>query len=129
MEYTYSSGSKYVGDIVNDNFEGKGIFYYSNGDIYNGEFKNDMFNGEGEYTYKNGDRYQGFFVNDKFHGVGTYYYKDGCIEKGKFNEDKRLGKFFQKDNEQHYSIIYDKDRFIKLDNVDEHTIPEDKKPC
>lgn len=129
MEYTYPSGSKYVGNIVNYNFEGSGIFYFSNGDVYNGEFKNDMFNGIGEYKYKDGDRYVGFFVNDKFHGVGTYYYKDGCIEKGKFNDDKRLGKFFHKDDEQYYSIIYDKDRFIKIENVYENAIPDEKKPC
>ncbi|MFA5321643.1 MAG: PEGA domain-containing protein [Smithella sp.] len=45
---------------------------YSNGDKYVGEFVNGQFNGNGIYTYANGDKYEGEFVAGKFTGQGTF---------------------------------------------------------
>ena len=38
-EKKYVAG-RYVGQILNGNREGKGIFYYNNGDIYEGNYNN-----------------------------------------------------------------------------------------
>ena len=126
MRYNYPSGSYYEGDTIDDAFNGKGIFYFSNGDIYEGQFKNDMFEGIGIYKFKSGAKYSGLFSNDKFHGIGTLLFEDGTIEKGKFHEDKRVGKFYQIENNEKYEIIYQNDNLLKYNKVD--FIPENKFP-
>ena len=128
MRYEFKSGSFYEGDIVDDMFEGEGIFHFHNGDSYKGKFKNDKFNGVGEYSFKSGNIYRGLFADDKFNGIGTLIYSDGTIEKGKFHQDKRVGKFYQLDENKYYIIIYNNDIQIKYECVDESNIAEINKP-
>jgi len=128
MKYIFPSGSYYEGDIVDECFQGKGIFHFSNGDVYEGEFQNDMFQGTGEYRYKSGAVYRGSFLNDMFHGIGTWMFQDGTIEKGKFYQDKRVGKFIQIENEEYYSIVYDRDKMLKCEKTDASSVSDDKKP-
>jgi hypothetical protein len=128
MKYEFTNGSCYEGDMVDEEFHGKGTFYFYNGDKYEGEFVNGMFHGIGEYTYKSGSVYRGCFSRDMFHGIGTLTFDDGAIEKGKFHQDKRVGKFCHLDESKYYWIIYDKDRVLKCDEADASIITEDKKP-
>lgn len=112
MSYLYPNGSKYEGEIENDLFNGKGIFYFSNGDIYEGNFINDEMCGEGIYKYKSGDIYYGQFERDKFNGLGTYKHKDGSIFKGRFKDDLRIGKFLNYENDKLYETIFQNDKIV-----------------
>ena len=44
----------YEGNYINNNKEGKGIYYYSGGNKFEGDFKNDLENGTGIYTWADG---------------------------------------------------------------------------
>lgn len=128
MYYLYPSGSYYEGESYNDIFNGKGKFYFNNGDTYDGDFEDDMFNGIGKYVFKSGSKYNGSFLNDQFHGIGTFTFSDGTVEKGRFQQDKRVGKFIQFDHDKYYVIIYNNDKTIKWDYIDEDKISEAQKP-
>lgn len=130
MKYTYPSGSYYEGEIVENKFEGKGIYAFANGDIYEGEFANDMLEGYGKYKYKTGSLYDGMFSKDMFHGLGTLSYRTESIEKGKFHQDKRVGKFFLYDfqTKNFFEIIYQNDIAVSEKIVNEDEIPLEKKP-
>lgn len=51
--YTYSDGSKYVGEFKDGNPQGYGTTYYLNGDKYVGQWHEHSPHGEGIYTYAN----------------------------------------------------------------------------
>ena len=89
-EIKYDNG-RYVGQVVNDKAEGKGIYYCKNGNRYEGDFKNDKREGKGIYYFKSGDRYEGDFKNDKIEGKGIYYYNNGDRHEGDYKDDKREG--------------------------------------
>ena len=55
-ELKYKDG-KYIGQVINDKREGKGIFYGNNGDRYEGEWRNDKKEGKGIYDFASGNRY------------------------------------------------------------------------
>jgi hypothetical protein len=48
--YTWSDGSKYVGEFKDNSKSGQGTFIFANGDKYIGEFKDDRFDGQGTYV-------------------------------------------------------------------------------
>ncbi|MCQ2472056.1 MAG: TIR domain-containing protein [Clostridia bacterium] len=78
----YPDGSKYYeGDWVNGDWHGKGTEYYDNGSKwYEGDFVNGNWHGKGTWYYNNGSRcYEGDWVDDNRHGKGTSYNKDGSI--------------------------------------------------
>ena len=83
---------KYVGELINDKREGKGIMYYTDGDRYEGEWKNDLFEGKGIYYYKSGSRYEGDFKNGKRKGKGVMYYPDDDRYEGEWKNDLFEGK-------------------------------------
>jgi hypothetical protein len=60
---TFSNGSQYSGEWVNEKRQGKGVFTYSNGDSYLGEFKENMEQGSGIYTYANGQKEKRVYNN------------------------------------------------------------------
>lgn len=128
MIYKFESGAYYDGDSEDGLFKGKGTFYFTNGDKYIGEFENDMFNGKGEYHYNTGDKYIGMFGEDNFHGIGTYYYKTGAVEKGKFFNGKRVGKFFQVEEDCYYAIVYNNDKIQICETIEKERINEEKLP-
>ena len=90
--YYWNDGNRYEGDFKNDKREGKGIYYCKNGDLYQGDYKNDKMEGKGIYYYKNGDRYEGDFKNGKREGKGIYYYNNGNRRMGDYYNDKPIGK-------------------------------------
>ena len=128
MRYEYLSGSYYEGNMIDEKFEGEGTFYFINGDIYKGRFDNDMFNGHGEYHYKSGMKYIGNFENDEFDGLGTLSLGANCIERGKFQKGKRVGKFYQMDNNEYYLIVYNNNKMERFEKIMRERIPEDKFP-
>ena len=60
---SYENGDKYIGEFVNGQFHGKGIYTYANGDKYEGEFVNGKFTGKGNFTYSNGKQFTGNLEN------------------------------------------------------------------
>ena len=92
-EITYSSGSHFEGQWVNDVREGKGVFTFACGDVYEGEWKNGMYHGYGKYIGFNSDSYEGEWKEDKMHGQGSYTYRDsGDVYEGRWFEGKREGR-------------------------------------
>lgn len=98
--YDFSNGKKYVGNFVNGQFEGKGIFTWPPGGKtikYEGDFRYSKLDGKGTlefYSNKNGIKekiiYIGEFFNNKRHGKGLVKnitrktVATGIWENGKF---------------------------------------------
>ena len=86
---------EYEGQLKNNEYDGKGIYYYKGGDRYEGEYKNDKKEGRGIYYYKEGDIYEGEYKNDKREGKGIYYYhddNDGLKYEGDWKNGVKEGK-------------------------------------
>lgn len=97
----YPNGNKYVGEVKDGKYEGRGTFYWNDGDIYIGEYKNNLKHGQGKMFYKNNYKkfmkYEGEYKYGMLEGYGKMYYKDGYIYEGNFKNAKRdgLGKFYK----------------------------------
>lgn len=81
---TFSDGKKYVGTFKDGLYDGKGTITYPDGDKYTGEWKNGMLNGQATCLYSNKDKYVGHFVDGEKDGHGTYFFH---------NKDKYVGQF------------------------------------
>lgn len=81
-------GSKYVGQFVNDDIEGKGYYIDTSGRMYIGEFREGKANGQGKITIEKdpGYIYIGSFKNNLFDGYGEETLPNGNIYKGQFRE-------------------------------------------
>ena len=95
----YPNGDKYVGYVLGDKKQGKGVLYYANGDKYEGDFANDLPHGKGTLLFNDasnkktkGHVYTGDFVCGKMHGFGVYAYPNGMRYEGGFANDVRDGK-------------------------------------
>ena len=87
-----STGNTYEGDWVYDYRSGKGRFTWANGNYYEGDFVSDKRTGKGKFVWTNGCYYEGDFVDGNFNGYGVRVYNDGCRYEGQFKDDKRHGK-------------------------------------
>ncbi|MBR2372077.1 MAG: hypothetical protein IKA90_04310 [Clostridia bacterium] len=95
----YPNGDKYVGYVLGDKKQGKGVLYYANGNKYEGDFANDLPHGKGSLLFNDpnnkktkGHVYTGDFVCGKMHGFGVYAYPNGMRYEGGFANDVRDGK-------------------------------------
>ena len=80
--YTYPSGDRYVGAMVDGLPDGQGTYYFAGGGKYTGSFAAGKMNGWGVYIAADGGRYEGEWRNNQRHGKGTYFWKDGRIAEG-----------------------------------------------
>jgi len=74
--WTFSSGSKYVGEWKDDERTGQGTFTFGPesewaGDKYVGEWKDNKLNGQGIYTHADGTVEEGIWKNSKFQYAKT----------------------------------------------------------
>jgi hypothetical protein len=74
--WTFSSGSKYVGEWKDDKRTGQGTFTFGPesewaGDKYVGEWKDNKLNGQGIYTHADGTVEEGIWKNSKFQYAKT----------------------------------------------------------
>ena len=83
---------RYVGQVINNKREGKGILYLNDGDRYEGDFKNGKYEGKGIYYYNNGNRYEGDYKNGKREGKAIFYFKNGDRQMGDWKDGKPIGK-------------------------------------
>ena len=92
--YTFKNEESYDGEILFDNFEGKGLYQYKDFYYYYiGQFKKNLRDGKGTIYYANDNiLYEGDFVNDKFEGEGIYYWKNGEYYIGHFKNGLANGK-------------------------------------
>ena len=109
--YVENVNGKYIGNVINDNFEGSGQFQFLSGEIYvgnwtkskmsgdgkmifegigtyDGEYLDSKREGNGVFTWDNGDKYDGHWSNDKIDGNGKYSFASGAKLIGKFSENK-----------------------------------------
>jgi hypothetical protein len=70
---------------------GNGTMKYSNGNVYVGEWLDDRFDGVGEYIWADGRRFIGGFKRDKIEGRGTGFWPDGRIYEGEYKSDLAHG--------------------------------------
>ena len=60
--YTIENVGQYEGKFKNSAFHGQGNLVFSQvGDIYSGNWKNGQIHGPGKYTYSNKEEYEGGF--------------------------------------------------------------------
>ena len=85
------NGNNYIGGLIDNLKNGKGIMEFYNGDIYDGEWFNDEMHGIGKYQFENGDIYIGEMKNNFRHGKGEMSYANGYSVIGNFSFDKLIG--------------------------------------
>ena len=100
--FTFANGDKYVGQILENRFNGQGTFTWSDGSKYEGGWTDGVKTGAGIKTWGPdttfaGDTYSGNFQNDKPNGQGTYNYADGRHLCGHFQGrfERRVGHFYR----------------------------------
>ena len=111
--YQFQNKESYLGDIVLDNFHGKGIYEYCDC-YYIGQFNNNLREGKGIIYYPNGNIvYEGDFVNDQFHGNGIFCWVEGEYYIGQFQNGKNYGKgiLYYKDGKIKYEGDFVNDKF------------------
>ena len=69
--YIYDNGNKYVGEIKDGVFDGKGA-YTINGPVITGDFINGLVEGYAVMDFLDGEKYEGQWVKNKKEGEGTY---------------------------------------------------------
>ena len=108
----YESGSKYVGQLKNNQRHGEGTYIYPNLEELNEanekypylikddrEFERILFSGEweedakvrGVIIYRNGDKYEGQLYNDHPHGKGVRTCHNGEVYEGDFLNNEMNG--------------------------------------
>jgi len=96
----------YVGQWMDDKFNGYGTYYYNDGikEYYEGYWENGMNEGWGVMHYKDGSYYEGEWHKKLRHGKGLLMLKNGdCYEGMWMNGEKEgPGKFIYKSKRQMY---------------------------
>nr|WP_246605586.1 hypothetical protein [Sphaerospermopsis torques-reginae] len=82
----FTNGSRYDGEFKNGKRYGCGRFVYpvniSYYEYYIGQFVNDKFNGLGKIKWKDGSEYRGHFRDSKCDGKGIFQFPDGSFKSG-----------------------------------------------
>ena len=117
-------GQKYVGEFVDNYYEGQGKYFYPEGNYYEGGFKDDKFHGYGTYYYLSGDNagdiYEGNYQEGYKHGQGKYTYADGMILEGQYVKGQIEGIFYINGEE----AVYKNDEIVFLDDLDQEEIQD-----
>jgi len=91
-----TSGDVYIGNLVNDNYQGKGVLFYTDGRTYSGSFQNNLPEGNGIMQSPGGSIYIGNFKNGMYEGDGVLLQGNGRRWEGKFvrNEPSPTAKYY-----------------------------------
>eukprot|EP00928_Gymnodinium_smaydae_P076349 TRINITY_DN5935_c0_g2_i1.p1 TRINITY_DN5935_c0_g2~~TRINITY_DN5935_c0_g2_i1.p1 ORF type:complete len:245 (+),score=47.81 TRINITY_DN5935_c0_g2_i1:166-900(+) len=80
----YQDGSKFVGQVKDDMFHGRGKMTWASGDSYSGLFEYGYM--QGVFTYPDGVLYEGRWQHDRPHGEGRVIYPSGEVIDTTFTE-------------------------------------------
>lgn len=86
--YTFDTALYYKEPITDK--KAIGIYKWTTGESYVGEFLDDRFEGLGVMTWPTGQKYVGEFKNGDFNGIGRYYYTDKSRSKISIFKDGRM---------------------------------------
>ena len=85
----YKKNEFYVGNWVNNQKHGSGVYIWEDGAVFIGKFEDNKIH-KGCIMYANNDTYEGDFNNCKRNGCGTYFFKSGRNpEKGDWKDGIR----------------------------------------
>ena len=88
----YDDGSRYVGQLRYNQWNGRGVLTWPDGDKYEGEFKDNKKIGRGVYTWSNGDAYDGEWKDNKMNGHGEIMWSTrGGKYVGGWRDGKKSG--------------------------------------
>ena len=121
--FNKKNNEKYIGETINNKYNGRGILYDSAGNLkYNGYFKDGSFEGFGRKYNLNKLEYEGFFKNNNYNGKGILYKNgikkyEGYFSYGKYDgigieylshgeTKKRKTLFFNGRISSGYGILY-----------------------
>ena len=84
------NGDRYVGQVKDGKFSGRGVLTHKTGSKYQGEFLNGKKHGKGKTTQLNGNSFEGNFFNGKRHGKGELSWINGAKITTKWNKGERI---------------------------------------
>lgn len=76
------NGDRYVGELKNNLFHGKGILIKENNEVFSGEFRNGVPNGTLNYFINKILRYSGSWKDGKYNGYGKQFHGNGQTKEG-----------------------------------------------
>ena len=91
VEYQYSTGALYRGEMRGGFRDGRGLMVWPDKASYDGEWKEGYACGQGVFFHADGDVYDGGWLNNKCKGYGTYTNKNGACYKGYWKNDTQCG--------------------------------------
>lgn len=99
---SYSSGARYIGELLNGFRHGQGKFIFSNHDVYSGSWVKNKQSGNGIMSWSH-SMYVGEFFNSRLHGEGMLFINNGPIFLGTWVKSRRTGSFikFMRDGAQY----------------------------
>eukprot|EP00607_Mallomonas_marina_P001247 CAMPEP_0182436458 /NCGR_PEP_ID=MMETSP1167-20130531/81719_1 /TAXON_ID=2988 /ORGANISM="Mallomonas Sp, Strain CCMP3275" /LENGTH=186 /DNA_ID=CAMNT_0024628659 /DNA_START=373 /DNA_END=934 /DNA_ORIENTATION=+ len=86
--YTFRDGCTYDGNWYRHKESGHGVLSCEDGFRYEGEWKLGKYNGQGEMMLTSGGTYTGEFVMGRRHGKGVMSYTGGERYEGQWEEDE-----------------------------------------
>ena len=91
-KFQWEDGSYYEGELENDKFQGRGLYFWSEGRSYTGEWYEGKMSGQGLFTYLDGSYYEGEFHNGQRNGFGKYVWNESKNYEGGWMKGKQHGK-------------------------------------
>jgi|TARA_B100000749_G_scaffold8990_1_gene7407 hypothetical protein len=87
----FSSGNRYEGQMVDNLYQGHGVFTWANGALYVGEWHHGKQDGRGTLIFADGGRYLGDWAQGLRHGQGAMDWVDGRKYFGQWARGKQQG--------------------------------------
>ena len=106
-------GSKYTGEFVKNDINGKGRFEWKNGDIYEGYMKKGKMDGFGKFSFSDGKIYEGEYKNGIKQGKGKFIYPGDKIYEGYFDKGLPEGEGIYIENNKANKVLFSKGKFVQ----------------
>jgi len=78
-------------EMIQQGFDGRGLFQAPDGAIYEGEFKDGKFSGKGKLIWPDGENYDGEWKDGNPNGKGIYNFTNGDVYYGEFKNGEKSG--------------------------------------
>ncbi len=87
----YTTGARYEGFWLDNEYDGRGRYLHENGDCYAGTWRKGRADGFGTFIGVDGMKYTGEWSNDEHHGKGREVWTDGSIFEGTYVHGEKEG--------------------------------------